>query len=50
MFCVYHGRTTATGDDRVVFVERMKILKDGRLVVEGPTTKPQPMPSGIKKK
>jgi beta-xylosidase len=47
MFCVYHGRTTATGDDRVVFVDRMKILKDGRLVVEGPTTKPQPLPSGV---
>ncbi len=50
MFCVYHGRTTATGDDRVVFVDRMKILKDGRLVVEGPTTNAQPLPSGIRKK
>ena len=50
MFCVYHGRTTATGDDRVVFVDRMKILDDGRLVVYGPTTKPQPLPSGIRKK
>ncbi|MGI8636286.1 MAG: glycoside hydrolase family 43 protein [Segetibacter sp.] len=50
MFCVYHGRTTATGDKRVVFIDRMKILKDGRLVVEGPTTKPQPMPSGIQRK
>ena len=46
MFCVYHGRTTATGDDRVVFVDRMKIEKDGRLVVAGPTTTPQPLPSG----
>ena len=50
MFCVYHGRTTATGDERVVFVDRMKILKDGQLVVEGPNTKPQPLPSGIRKK
>lgn len=49
MFCVYHGRTTATGDDRVVFIDRMKILKDGKLVVEGPTISPQPLPSGIKK-
>lgn len=49
MFCVYHGRTTATGDKRVVFIDRMKILKDGKLVVEGPTTQPQAMPSGIKK-
>lgn len=46
MFCVYHGRTTATGDNRVVFIDRMKILKDGKLVVEGPNTKPQMMPSG----
>ena len=48
MFCVYHGRTTATGDDRVVFVDRMKILEGGRLVVEGPNTNPQPLPSGVK--
>lgn len=44
MFCVYHGRTASTGDERVVFVDRMKILKDGRLVVEGPTTTPQRAP------
>ena len=50
MFCVYHGRTTATGDNRVVFIDRMKILKDGKLVVEGPNTKPQAMPSGVGKK
>jgi beta-xylosidase len=46
MFCVYHGRTSATGDKRVVFIDRMKILKDGKLVVNGPTTEPQPLPSG----
>lgn len=50
MFCVYHGRTTATGDDRVIFIDRMKILKDGRLIVEGPTTDPQPLPSGVSSK
>lgn len=50
MFCIYHGRTTATGDERVVFIDRMKILNDGRLVVEGPTTAPQRLPSGIPKK
>lgn len=44
MFCVYHARTSATGDKRVVFIDRMKILKDGTLVVEGPTTAPQPVP------
>ncbi|WP_276482627.1 glycoside hydrolase family 43 protein [Paraflavitalea pollutisoli] len=46
MFCVYHGRTAKTGDQRVVFIDRMKIQKNGQLVVEGPKTVPQPMPSG----
>jgi len=44
MLCVYHARTTTTGDDRVVFIDRMKVLKDGKLVVEGPTTVPQAVP------
>lgn len=44
MFCVYHARTTATGEQRVVFIDRMKILKDGTLIVEGPTTTPQAAP------
>jgi beta-xylosidase len=48
MFCVYHGRTTATGDKRLVFIDRMKILKEGTLVVEGPTTTPQPLPGSVK--
>jgi len=47
MFCVYHGRTTQTGDERVVFIDRMKILQNGKLVVVGPNTDPQPIPSGI---
>jgi beta-xylosidase len=46
MLCVYHARTLATGDERVVFIDRMKVLKDGKLVVEGPTTTPQLMPQG----
>ena len=46
MFCVYHARTTATGEQRVVFIDRMKILKDGTLIVEGPTTTPQAAPRG----
>ncbi len=49
MFCVYHGRTTQTGEDRVVFIDRMKILPGGQLKVEGPNTDPQPLPSGITK-
>jgi len=44
MFCVYHARTLATGEERVVFIDRMKILKDGTLVVEGPTTTAQAGP------
>ncbi len=46
MFCVYHGRTASTGDERVVFIDRMKILKDGKLVVNGPTTSEQRIPEG----
>jgi beta-xylosidase len=38
MLCVYHGRTSETGDQRVVFIDRMEILDDGTLVVHGPTT------------
>ena len=50
MFCVYHGRTATTGDQRVVFIDRMKILPNGQLVVNGPTTTPQAVPSGVNKK
>ncbi len=45
MFCVYHGRTKATGDSRRVFIDRMTILQDGTLKVHGPTTEPQQLPS-----
>ena len=36
MYCVYHGRTEATGNKRVVFIDRMSI-RDGKLTVDGPT-------------
>jgi beta-xylosidase len=49
MFCVYHGRTSATGNNRVVFIDRMKIENDGKLVVMGPNTNQQPLPSGVKR-
>ena len=39
MLCVYHARTSATGENRVVFIDHMKILDDGTLTVSGPTTK-----------
>jgi beta-xylosidase len=29
MFMVYHARTTATGQSRVIFIDRMEILKTG---------------------
>ena len=47
MFCVYHGRTTKTGDERVVFIDRMEV-KDGKIKVFGPTTTPQKLPSGLR--
>lgn len=39
LLCVYHGRTSQTGDNRVVFIDPMEITADGQLVVHGPTTK-----------
>ena len=47
MFCVYHGRTSKTGDERVVFIDRMQV-KNGKIYVAGPTTTPQKLPSGVK--
>ena len=44
MFCVYHGRTTATGSERVVFIDRMKVEK-GKITIFGPTTQPQKKPA-----
>lgn len=46
MFCVYHGRTAKTGDERVVFIDRMTV-KNGQITVLGPTTTPQKLPSGV---
>lgn len=36
--CVYHGRTSETGDERVVFIDPIEISEDGILLVHGPTT------------
>ena len=38
MFCVYHGRTAPTGEQRVVFIDPMEIDGNGVLKVNGPTT------------
>lgn len=50
MLCLYAGRTAATGQRRVLFLDRMEIHKDGTLVVHGPVTTPQPLPSSRKRK
>jgi beta-xylosidase len=44
MYCVYHGRTKASGEQRVVFMDPMRIADDGKLIVEGPSTDRQPVP------
>lgn len=41
MYCIYHGRTQATGEERVVFIDKMGVDPNGKLYVEGPTTTPQ---------
>jgi len=38
MYCVYHGRTSKTGNVRVVFIDKMFIDGNGLLKVEGPST------------
>ena len=38
MYCVYHGRIEQKGHDRVVFIDKMKIDKNGLLSIDGPTT------------
>lgn len=41
MYTVYHGRTEATGEDRVVFIDKMEMSPEGKLIVHGPTTTQQ---------
>lgn len=38
MLCVYHGRTTKTGNDRVVFIDKISFNRNGQLTVMGPST------------
>ena len=38
LYCVYHGRTETTGDERMVFIDLIDIQPDGKLVVHGPNT------------
>lgn len=44
MLCVYHGRTKASGQERVVFIDKMEISDNGDLIVNGPTTDLSIMP------
>jgi len=44
LYCVYHGRTKASGLERVVFIDKMEIQPNGKLVVDGPTTTPNRLP------
>lgn len=44
MYTVYHGRTTQSGQERVVFIDEMHIDKNGQLVVDGPSTSSKPLP------
>ncbi|MFD2742200.1 MULTISPECIES: glycoside hydrolase family 43 protein [Sphingobacterium] len=36
-WCVYHARTNKTGDQRLAFIDRLVIDKQGNLRVDGPT-------------
>jgi hypothetical protein len=38
LYCVYHGRTKNTGNERMVFIDPAEIQPDGKLVVHGPNT------------
>lgn len=38
MYTVYHGRTAKTGNERVVFIDELKIDETGVLTVDGPST------------
>lgn len=44
IYCVYHGRTTATGEERVVFIDEMEIKDNGQLFVHVPSTTEKPIP------
>lgn len=40
-YIVYHGRTKATGNDRMVFIDQVKFSNKGKLIIDGPTTHEQ---------
>ncbi len=38
LYCVYHARTSKTGNQRLVFIDPLEITKQGVLKIHGPTT------------
>lgn len=40
-WCVYHGRTTNTGNQRLAFMDALRIDSGGRLIIDGPTVDQQ---------
>lgn len=44
IYTVYHGRTKETGEERVVFIDELKITEKGQLTVDGPSTEAKPIP------
>ncbi len=38
MYTVYHGRIRKTGEERVVFIDELKIDEKGVLSIDGPST------------
>lgn len=39
LYCVYHARTNKTGQNRVVFIDKMIITDEGEINILGPTVK-----------
>lgn len=46
LFMVYHTHESHENQERMVNIDRIRIDEEGKLVVEGPTRSPQPLPSG----
>ncbi|MFZ4262416.1 glycoside hydrolase family 43 protein [Sphingobacterium sp. HJSM2_6] len=38
IYCVYHARTSKTGNQRLVFIDPLEITKEGQLKIHGPST------------
>ena len=47
LFAVYHKHVAPGSTDREVCIDRMGFRPDGSIYIDGPTTGPQPLPSGV---